>query len=280
METKELKALIALLDDEDIEISKHIESKILSLGETVVPFLEQEWQNSLNPVLQDKLENLIHTLQFQSLKQRLHEWKSQGGNDLLKGMWLIATYQYPEVKYEDLKEKIDQLYYNVWIHLRDNMNPYDQVRIINYVLFDEEKFTANTKNFHSPANNMLNAVFETKRGNPISLCVIYILLAEKLKLPIYGVNLPNLFILIYDLPEKPFYINAFNRGLIFTKSDIDNYISQLGLHQQASFYTPCSHIEIIKRILRNLIVAYEQLGEQQKMAEVTELLEIFNQKSL
>jgi regulator of sirC expression with transglutaminase-like and TPR domain len=276
METKELKALIALLDDEDAEISKHIESKILSLGEAVVPFLEQEWQNSLNPILQNKLENLIHTLQFQTLKQRLHEWKLQGGTDLLRGMWLIATYQYPEVKYEDLKEKIDQLYYNVWIHLRENINPYDQVRIINYVLFDEEKLVANTKNFHSPANNMLNVVLETKRGNPISLCVIYILLAEKLKLPIYGVNLPNLFILIYDLPEKPFYINAFNKGLIFTKSDIDNYISQLGLQQQASFYTPCNNIEIIKRILRNLIVAYEQLGEQQKMAEVVELLEIFN----
>jgi regulator of sirC expression with transglutaminase-like and TPR domain len=246
------------------------------LGEAVVPFLEQEWQNSLNPILQNKLENLIHTLQFQTLKQRLHEWKLQGGTDLLRGMWLIATYQYPEVKYEDLKEKIDQLYYNVWIHLRENINPYDQVRIINYVLFDEEKLVANTKNFHSPANNMLNVVLETKRGNPISLCVIYILLAEKLKLPIYGVNLPNLFILIYDLPEKPFYINAFNKGLIFTKSDIDNYISQLGLQQQASFYTPCNNIEIIKRILRNLIVAYEQLGEQQKMAEVVELLEIFN----
>ena len=123
---------------------------------------------------------------------------------------------------------------------------------------------------------MLNAVFETKRGNPISLCVIYILLAEKLKLPIYGVNLPNLFILIYDLPQKPFYINAFNRGLIFTKSDIDNYISQLGLQQQESFYKPCSYTEIIKRILRNLTVAYEQLGEQQKMAEIVELLEILH----
>lgn len=276
METKELKALIALLDDEDAEISRHIEGKILSLGEIIVPFLEEEWQNSLNPALQSKLENLIHTLQFQTLKQRLENWKVQGANDLLRGMWLIASYQYPEVNYEDLKEKVDQLYYNIWIHLRENLNPYDQVRIINYVLFDEEKFAANTKNFHSPANNMLNAVFETKKGNPISLCVIYILLAEKLKLPIYGVNLPNLFILIYSLPEKSFYINAFNRGLIFTKSDIDNYISQLGLQQQESFYTPCNYIEIVKRILRNLTVAYEQLGEQQRMAEVVELLEILN----
>lgn len=277
MENKELRALIALLDDDDDAIRRHIESKILSLGEQVLPFLEQEWQNNLNPTLQDKLEGIIHTIQFQSLKKRLQEWKNNGAQDLLWGLWLVATYQYPEVRYETLKEKIDQLYYSIWIHLRDNLNPYDQVRIINYVLFDEEKFSANTKNFHSPANNMLNMVFETKKGNPISLCAIYILLAEKLKLPIYGVNLPNLFILIYDLPERSFYINAFNRGLIFTKSDIDNYIAQLGLQQQESFYKPCNYIEIIKRIFRNLIVAYEQLGEQQKMNEVVELLEILKE---
>jgi len=270
----EIKALIALLDDEDIEIINHVESKILSLGESVLPFLENEWENSLNPSLQNKLENLIHTLQFQTTKQRLEQWRAYESDNLLKGMWIVATYQYPEVTYEELQESVDQLYYDIWVHFKDDLNPFDQVKIINYILFEEHKLSANTKNFHSPANNMLNIVFEGKKGNPISLCVIYMLLAQKLKLPIYGVNLPNLFILIYDWDDKPFYINAFNKGLIFTKGDIDNYIEQLNLQKQESFYRPCSHLEIVKRIFRNLIVAYEQLGEGDKMTEIHELLDI------
>jgi regulator of sirC expression with transglutaminase-like and TPR domain len=270
----EIKALIALLDDEDTEITHHVESKLLSLGESVLPFLESEWENSMNPTLQIKLENLIHTLQFQTTKQRLRDWKENEPDNLLRGMWVVASYQYPEVTYEELQEKIDQLYYNTWVHFKDGLNPYDQVKILNYVLFDEYKLSANTKNFHSPANNMLNIVFEGKKGNPISLCVVYMLLAQKLKLPIHGVNLPNLFILIYDWENKPFYINAFNKGLVFTKADIDNYIEQLGLQKQESFYRPCSHIEIVKRIFRNLIVAYEQLGEADKMDEIHELLDM------
>ncbi|MCS6794584.1 MAG: transglutaminase-like domain-containing protein [Raineya sp.] len=273
----EIKALITLLDDEDAEIVRHVEAKILSVGESILPFLETEWQNkSLQPLISERLEQIIHSLRFQTLKSKLKNWKEQENHDLLKGAWLIATYQYPECTYESLQEQIEQIYYNVWVHFRDNLHPYDQVKIINYVLFDEMKFSANTQNFHSPANSMLNRVLETRKGNPISLCILYILVAQKLNLPIYGVNMPNLFILIYQSPERPFYINAFNRGLIFTKSDIDNYIAQLGLSPHESFYNPTTPLEIIKRVCRNLIVSYEHLGETEKMQEMQELLEVLS----
>jgi regulator of sirC expression with transglutaminase-like and TPR domain len=119
---------------------------------------------------------------------------------------------------------------------------------------------------------MINIVLETKRGNPISLCAIYMMVAQKLKMPIYGVNLPNLFILTYKSGDTQFYINAFNKGLIFSRSDIDNYIAHLNLSQNDIFYEPCSHIEILKRMIRNLIMAFEKVGETKKIEEVKTLL--------
>ena len=53
----------------------------------------------------------------------------------------------------------------------------------------------------------LNVVLETKKGNPISLCVIYLLIARKLKLPVFGVNLPNMFMLLFRNEQQEFYIN-------------------------------------------------------------------------
>ena len=64
---------------------------------------------------------------------------------------------------------------------------------------------------------MINAVLESKKGNPISMCVVYMLIAQKLKLPVYGVNLPSLFVLTYKKGDEQFYINAFNKGLNFFK---------------------------------------------------------------
>ena len=272
MEDKELKALISLLDDEDKEVLNHVEEKIISLGDTIIPFLENEWETNFNPVVQKKLEDLIHTLQFDNLVQRLTEWKRNGGEDLLEGMWLIATYQYPDLELSKLKKDLEQIYYEAWMEFRAEAHPFDQIKILNSVLFSKLKFGANTKNFHSPGNSMINVVLENRKGNPITLCVIYLFVAQKLKLPVYGVNLPNLFILTYKSEETQFYINAFNRGLIFSKEDIDNYVSHLNLTPMDIFYQPCSNLDVIKRVLRNLIVSFEKIGDTVKLDEIKYLL--------
>ena len=269
---KELKALVSLLEDEDHEVIRHVEGKIISIGNDVIPFLEKEWESSFNPVVQRKIEELIHTLQFDQLKIKLKEWVDSGGKDLLEGAWIVSTYQYPDIEYAYLKKQIEQLYYDVWLDFKKDIHPYDQIKIINNALFEKIKFKANTKNFHAPGNSMINVVLETKRGNPISLCILYILIAQKLEMPVYGVNLPNLFICTYKTEDQQFYINAFNKGLIFSKSDIENYIQQLHLNPADLFFEPCSNEDIIKRSLRNLIVSFEKVGDHHKSDEVKQLL--------
>lgn len=280
MDPKNLKALIALLDDQDKEVYDHVESKLISLGDTVIPYLENEWENNFNPIVQKRIEELIHTMQFEGLKTKLLEWKNSGYEDLLEGLWLISTYQYPDLELEKLVKSIEQLYYEVWTNFKDDLHPMDQVKIINDIMFNKLKFSPNTKNFHSPSNSMINVVLESRKGNPISLCAIYLLVTQKLKLPIYGVNLPNLFVLTYKKDNTQFYINAFNRGLVFSKEDIENYITHLNLSSNEMFFEPCSNLSIIKRTLRNLIVSFEKLGDIEKQEEIRQLLEILSSEQV
>ncbi len=272
MTENELKALVSLLDDEDKQIAAHVEEKILSLGKEAIPFLEKEWESNLSPVVQSRIEELIHTLQYDLLKERLMNWYESKDQDLLTGMWIIATYQYPDIELEKLKQDLEQIYYETWLEFRPDLYAFDLVKVINSVIFNKLKFGANTKNFHSPGNSMINIVLETRKGNPITLCVIYMLVAQKLKLPVSGVNLPNLFILTYKDENHQFYINTFNRGLIFSKQDIENYINELHLVPQTSFFEPCTSLEIIRRALRNLVMSFEKMGEHAKAEEVKMLL--------
>ncbi|GAA3946114.1 transglutaminase-like domain-containing protein [Hymenobacter algoricola] len=275
MTNKEIKALISLLDDP--EIAPQIQGKIESLGESIIPFLEESWEESLDPQQQQRLEDLIHNLQFEGLQQRLRVWRDSGGENLLEGMWLLNSYQYPDADLQALSRAIEQLRFEVWTLLRPDMHPADQVQALNYVLFRTHKFSANTQNFHSPANSMLHLVLETRRGNPLTLCVIYLLVAQRLNLPIFGVNLPNLFVLTFqpdDLAVLPFYINCYNRGLILSRTDIEHYVGQLNLSQNDIFYEPCTHLDIVRRALRNLMMSFEKMQEPGKSAEVGKLLAI------
>ncbi len=272
MDFKEIRALVSLLDDEDNEVVSLVEHKILSLGDVMIPFLENEWETNFDGNVQRRIEDLIHNLQLQSLRYRLNEWKEDSEDDLLRGVWLLATYQYPDLDFKKVKKDFDKIYYEAWLSHRAYASPSDQIKNLNHVLFNKLKFTSNTQNFHAPGNSMINTVLETRRGNPIALCIIYMLVARRLEMPVFGVNLPNLFVLTYKSPETQFYINPFNKGLVFSKNDIDNYIAQLKLSPSDRYYEPCTHLEIIQRVLRNLVLSFEKLGEAHKTEEVKELL--------
>ena len=261
MTNREIKALISLLDDP--EIAPQIQEKIQTLGETIIPFLEESWEETLDTQQQQRLEDLIHHLQFEGLKQRLRVWRDSGGENLLEGMWLLNSYQYPDADFQVLNRAIEQLRFEVWTLLQPEMHPADQVQTLNHVLFRTHKFAANTQNFHSPANSMLHRVLETRRGNPLTL-------------PVFGVNLPNLFVLTYRLepPLEPFYINCYNRGLVLSRTDIEHYIAQLNLTPNEIFFEPCSHLDIVRRALRNLQLSFEKLQEPAKAVEVGQLLAI------
>ena len=274
MEEPAIKAMIQLLDDSDTEVVQLVEAQMRSLGSAIIPVLEAEWEQlSFNPYLQTKLEDLIHEFQLDLMKSRLTLWKEGGGMDLLEGMWIVSTYRFPDYSFEQLRADMEQLYFEVWPQIRENLHPMDQLKVINGVLFDQLKFGANTKNFHAANNSFLNIVLETKKGNPISLCVIYMWIAQKLGLPVYGVNLPNLFVLTYKKDEVQCYINVFNKGLIFNKVDIDNYLAQLNLTPNDVYYQPCTNLEIIRRVLRNLIMAYEKAGDDSHKDELTDMID-------
>ena len=282
MEEKELKSLIALLEDPDEEVFEAIRSKLLSLGSEAIPALENVWENTFNNQLQTRIEDVIQTIQFGLVKEELSHWANTGGIDLLSGTLLIARYQYPDLDEVKIRQQIELIRKDVWLELNPNLTAYEKVRVINHILFEVHGFTGNTTNYHAPQNSYINNVIESKRGNPLLLSILYSIIAQGLNIPIYGVNLPEHFILAYkdeyssadDTEESIlFYINPFSKGVVFSKREIDTFLKQLKLEPKAMFYESCSNIEILKRQLRNLIFSYEKLGYPNKSEDLKKLLD-------
>ena len=277
----EIDALVKLLDDPDEEIYQHVQERLLSYGNDVIAHLENAWEQSLNSVLQERIENLVHIIQFNNVKEDLNLWYQSGAFDLLQGALVINRYQYPDLDEQAIINQIEEIKREIWLGLQYEMSSIEKIKLINNVFYYQFGFSGNTKNHHDPQNSYLNQVLESKKGNQISLAIIYATLAQKLDIPVYGVNLPQHFILGYideSDQEKEygvlFYINAFNKGAIFGKHDVDQFLRQLNLAPQPGFYSPCSNAEIIRRVIRNLISAYEKLGATEKVAELKQLQKI------
>jgi regulator of sirC expression with transglutaminase-like and TPR domain len=280
----EIDALVKLLDDPDEEVFLNVQEKLLEYGNDAIAHLETAWEKSLDTMMQERIENIVHTIQFTNVKQDLNLWYQSGAFDLLQGALIINRYQFPDLDEQAIVNQIEAIKREVWVGLQYEMSSIEKIKLINHVFYSQFGFSGNTKNHHDPQNSYLNQVLESKKGNQISLAIIYSTIAQKLDIPVYGVNLPQHFILGYIDESNPdreqavlFYINAFNKGAIFGKHDVDQFLRQLNLEPQPGFYAPCSNAEIVRRIIRNLISAYENLGAVEKVTELKQMQDILSE---
>jgi len=292
---KEINALISLLDDTDEEIVSHVTSKLLNYGYEVLPLLEDRYLAETEKLLQNRIHSIIDQIQHSNLRYDLSEWAQGGGKDLFEGYFLLAKFRYPELNKQYINNQLDKIKLDAWLELNFQLASLDKVRILNYTLFEVHGFKGNIDDYHSPDNSFINRVLETKKGNPISLAILYSIIAQRLNIPIFGVNLPQHFVLAYkddsllkgntsfkgnifmnyDIPgEILFYINAFNKGAVFNKWNIDQFLKQLNIKPQILYYEPCSNIDILMRVCRNLIFSYEKQNDLERAEGLKELLMI------
>lgn len=294
MNKKDIQALIHLLDDPDAEVSDVVTGNLRKLGTDIIPELENAWERSPDLLYQEKIELIIQEIQFINVKNNLLRWKESGAKDLHEGAFWIAKYQFPDLEPDDTEQEIERITKDVWLELNNRLTALEKVRVMNHIMFDLHKFRRN-ETVHAPRNSYINQVLESKKGNAVSLAIIYMLVAEKLNIPIAGVSLPKIFILAYmdepgplksvlqntlkkktSLKEVLFYINPYNRGAVLGKKEIDHYLKLQNMEPEKSWYTPCSNQETIRRLLQNLLIAYEKSGFKEKVAELLSLLKILN----
>ncbi len=276
-----------LLDEPNEEIFVAVRDKIYTYGPAAIPILEHVWENSFDPFIQHRIEEIIHAIEQDELKRELKNWSQFKNHDLLLGYLLVSRFQYPDLDQEMLIKKIGQISQDVWLELNNNLTGLEKIKVINHILFEVYKFAGNVTNIQAPENYYIKNLLEHQKGTPLSLGMIYVIIAQSLNIPIYGVDLPRHFVLAYmddpsrELKDEPsgdvlFYINPFNKGAVFTRNEIELFVKQLGLDNKDSYYLPCSNKTIIRRLINELIFVYNQSGNPAKADELKDLLDIMD----
>ncbi len=285
-----LQALIRLVEDPDEIVYSHVHDKLLDYGKDAIPFLEISWEEEdWGLLFQSRIETIIHEIQFSEACRELKQWRESEDKDLLKGAIAVAKYQYPGLNEDAIYADIEKIKQDVWLEINQKNTALEKVRILNKIFFGIHHFKGNSKNFLSPLNSFINTVLETRKGNPLSLCLIYSIIAQKMGMPIYGVNLPNHFVLAYLDENKIhhqmgnsnshgvlFYINPFSKGSLFDENEVKEFLNSLNLAHKREYFEPCSNTQIINRMLTNLIAAFQEVGNAEKVNELIILRDILD----
>lgn len=280
-----------MLDEPDGLVFDQIRKQIFSYGPDAIPLLENAWENAFDVVIQQRIEDLIHEIHLDDLFGELHNWARFGHADLLKGYLLLTRFHYPDLDEDKMIKDIGRISQDVWLELNQDLTALEKIKVVNHILFDIHGFRGNKSNLQAPDNFYLKNLLETKKGNPLSLGLLYIIIAQSLKIPVFGVDLPRHFILSYndrirnvyedDRSEDKviFYINPFNKGALFTRNEIELFIKQMNLEARETYFQPCDNVAIINRMMDELCQAYEKAGSEDKVKDLKFLLKAFDVKS-
>jgi len=275
------RALISLLADDDSSVYQTVRQKLLSYGAEVSEWVKPETLSD-NPVLRRRALEIQDYFGKQIAdEQFLRFCQNQGEEfDIEQGALLLARTQFPRINPVGYTALLDDFA----SELRDRLDlngPAEYIlHVVNDYLFDELKFVGNEKDYYDPENSYLSRVLDRRTGNPISICLVYLLVTKRLRLPMAGIGLPGHFLCRYQNSRYEIYVDAFNRGKSLTRADCIKYLMKIRHRLDESYLAPVTPRRILLRMCANLHQIYTQTKASAESERLQKYLVTLANKSI
>jgi regulator of sirC expression with transglutaminase-like and TPR domain len=269
LKDSEWLALVKLLDDEDAEVRQIAHNRIAQSGQEGLLKLEALADEVGELAIRNAILALMETLTTESITSQLLAWRQGGGEDLLSAWILLSRLQKNPIEESKIHGEITRLTNKIWLEMNEQMYAFDKLRVFNHVFFVMEGYHLLKESPELPSLCFIDQVLVKKEGNAQSLCLLYLIVATRLELPVAGVILPGYsFIYCFD-DRQPFYIDVANGGNFISREGIEVFIKKMGLQEQSSWYKPTTNIRLILNLLEILRKSYyaTNLSAQAKRVE-------------
>ena len=286
-QTKEISALLNLIDDPDEEVFGAVSNKIIGFGRTIIPNLEHLWETTPDEQIQERIELIIHRLHYTDLTDDFRQWSLAGHHDLLVGSLLVSKFQYPELTTSAVLLEVEKIRRNIWLELNNYLTPLEQIRIVTGILYSYYSLKGIETAYTDINDFLIHKVVESKRGNQVSNGVFYLILCELLDIPVKAIGVPKQFVLAYFKPgysneatndhlnKIEFFIDP-TSGMVFTHKDIENYFKRISVPPVDTYFKPLSNKRVIQHLLEEASKCFDSEKQAYKKEELFNLAKLLD----
>jgi regulator of sirC expression with transglutaminase-like and TPR domain len=260
-------ALVTLLADDDPAVYQTIRQKLLAQGAQAKDWLKTYSLHD-DPVVRRRTKEIIQHFDKQAADNRFLAFCISHGEhfSVEQACWLLAQTEYPDINIVGYQAVLDDMAGELMVRIDFGAEPVGILAEINRYLFKDLGFKGNDKDYYDTRNSYLNEVLNRKLGNPISLCLIYLFIARRLRLPVAGIGMPGHFVCRFQSSMEEVFIDAFNGGRFWTKAECVKHLIMSGHSYHDRLLDPVSARRILIRICSNLHQIYVNLEQQENSA--------------
>jgi regulator of sirC expression with transglutaminase-like and TPR domain len=202
-------------------------------------------------------------------RAKFAEMVARNENDLEldRAALLIGAEEYPSLDLGNYLGRIDELAELAGSRDDRRADTASRVARLSDSLFGELGFRGNVENYFDARNSFLNDVIDRRVGIPITLSVLYIEIARRIGLKLFGVGMPGHFIVKFADDEREILIDPFNGGRLLSEEKCREMISAIygaGVKFHQAFLYAVTKKQILARMLQNLKGIYSRSGDHHK----------------
>jgi len=258
--SQHLRALATLLDDTSPVVRRSLLTHFEQLGEPARALL-REVARGPNRVSATHAQWFLGELRWTDPASEFVHFIRSLNYELETGMVLIARVADPQASAPSVCAMLDAIASRCRELMVEPLNAWQKCNVINRVLFHELGFRGNTGHYNDPLNSLIHRVLERRTGLPLTLTVVYLLVADRCGLMLEPVGLPGHFVVGCFTEDEPVYIDPFRCGATASREEILTWLAGNDLPRDDATLAPATIRETLSRCCRNLAAHYTSAGD-------------------
>ena len=251
-------ALIRLLRDDDPGTVDLIKERLTTNGPSILPDLRELLEvddEKISIHVTSMILEIESKIAVDSFTTFCRTFGPEG--DIEQAAWMLASATMPGFEVNSYRAKLDSWGRQVRILLESAVSDRERVQILARFMSENLSFRGNTDDYYNPRNSFLPTVIDTRSGIPITLSLIYMLVAQRAGMLVKGVNLPGHFIVRHG----DVFFDPFHQGKILLLADCREILERQDLEIEPAHFNTASNYQILIRLLANLVFIYERLND-------------------
>lgn len=272
--TAELRALVSLLADDDERIAAMVWENLQKLGDEAWPALREASEDA-DPRLRSRARLALDRLSFERVQADLRRAvaHSEESFDLEGALLAVARLEQAEVSGERAGLALEELADRIRPRLARRHHPLDRVGAINTVLFGEQHFALVLRSQAEFRHFCLPTVLEGRAGAPALLASVYLLLADRIELPMGVVWLPSHDLLRLEAGGQEVFVDPARSGRILSRRECVQTCLR-DYHPKDSYIAEVGRRDLVVRAVRGMMLLCARTRDRLRAERLGRVLEI------
>ena len=265
---EQIRALIRLLDDDDTNVTDHVQTALRTAGSAATAYLEAASWSHPERTIRTASQDLLDRIRSDEVE---HQWvtlqTAPDGKALEEGAFLLERLIHPDRIAEQQRARAELELLSAGA--REAVSPRAEIAVradeLRRYIHETSRFRGNTENYYDAENSFLSQVLSRRTGIPITLALVYLSLAQRIGLPLVGVSMPMHFLVGYKNGTAYRYLDPFFGGREVSRGECMVLLERAGFDPVDEYLKPAPVVATLERMAKNLIVIYQHTAHEREL---------------